>query len=69
MGILYLVINLEDIWIISIAYYLFGFWSIVKLLFVWAYWIGFEMLFLLTMYFFYVGLLIDVNFRAYNVGE
>ena len=86
-----------DIWIISIVYCLFGFWSIVNLLFVWARWIGLSTLlhliisiinvglligylfrlirlnlkycFLWPYIFFYVDLLIDVNFGAHNVSE
>ena len=51
-----------DIWIISIAYCLFGLGPIVNWLCVWPYWIGLEMLFPLAMYIIDVGLLIDMNF-------
>ena len=85
-----------DIWIISIAYYLFGLEPIVNLLFIWARWIELNTLLPLAIYiinvglligyffglirlglkyyflwpciFFYVGLLIDVNFRVHNMG-
>ena len=50
------------IWIISIAYCLFGLGPIVNWLFVWAYWIGLEILFSLVMCIINVGLLIDMNF-------
>ena len=86
-----------DIWIISIAYCLFGLGPIVNWLCVWPYWIGLSTLLPLAIYiinvglligylfrlirlnlkyyflwpyiFFYVDLLIDVNFGAHNVSE